>query len=288
MDLAANKGFLKEDFRIFHLRDQRQLHVEAHFHEFDKVVIPLSGSVTYTVEGTDYELRRGDVLFIRHHDVHRSHMSGKSIYDRIILWADPDFLKSCKDDGGDLERCFEQASNSRTPLYRPYADDWEQMLWFAHELEENETDTRFGQQLVRNAYFALLMTELNRCVLNEMTARHNNADSHMDVVIKYINDNISGNLVVDDLAAMCYLSRYYFMRRFKEITGYTVHGYIQLKRLTLAADLLENGESAGDAAAKCGFGDYSTFLRAFIKQYGVAPSRFTRMQRPGMASAYRE
>ncbi|MBQ4611051.1 MAG: helix-turn-helix transcriptional regulator, partial [Clostridia bacterium] len=49
------------------------------------------------------------------------------------------------------------------------------------------------------------------------------------------------------------------------------HRYIQQKRLMLAADLIKEGTPVAEAAAKCGYGDYSAFLRAFKKLFGVNP-----------------
>ena len=48
---VGRRGYLDEEFRLFHLRDQRQLQLDYHYHTFHKIVIPLSGQVTYLVEG---------------------------------------------------------------------------------------------------------------------------------------------------------------------------------------------------------------------------------------------
>ena len=50
------EGYLNENFRMFHLRDTAGQERDFHFHEFDKIVILISGSVNYMVEGTDYTL----------------------------------------------------------------------------------------------------------------------------------------------------------------------------------------------------------------------------------------
>ena len=78
------------------------------------------------------------------------------------------------------------------------------------------------------------------------------------------------------MAAMCYMSRYHFMRLFKTQTGCTVHNYIRQKRLVLAARLIREGMSASAAAAECGFSDYSAFHRAFTKTFRVSPGKIKR------------
>ena len=62
------------------------------------------------------------------------------------------------------------------------------------------------------------------------------------------------------------------MRRFRQETGYSVHGYLTEKRLLLAQQLLVRGCTPAEAAVQAGYQDYSTFSRAYKKQFGRSPS----------------
>ena len=90
--------------------------------------------------------------------------------------------------------------------------------------------------------------------------------------LSYISENLSGDLSVETLAARVFLSRYHFMRLFKDQTGSTVHAYIRQKRLLYAARLIREGMPAGQAASACGFNDYSVFNRAFRSSFGIRPT----------------
>ena len=79
---------------------------------------------------------------------------------------------------------------------------------------------------------------------------------------------------MDLLAKRFFISRYYLMHRFKEVTGYTVHQYISQKRLLRAGELIRQGVSVTRAAEQVGFSDYSTFLRAFRKTFHMSPKEF--------------
>ena len=131
------------------------------------------------------------------------------------------------------------------------------------------------------------MIEFNRCVAEAVPGRAACVDTKIDEALRYINNNLASELSVDSLANMCYLSRYYFMRRFKESTGYTVHNYICHKRLSAAAELLEEGVGVTEAAGKVGFSEYSSFLRAFKKVYSITPSEFVQ-RREKLDSLYGE
>ena len=40
-------GYLQQNFRLFHLKDKKEQQFDFHYHDFDKIVIFLSGKVTY-------------------------------------------------------------------------------------------------------------------------------------------------------------------------------------------------------------------------------------------------
>ena len=107
---------------------------------------------------------------------------------------------------------------------------------------------------------------------NETDSYH--LDPKMEEILRYIAANLEGDLSVDALAARFYMSRYYLMHRFKEITGYTVHQYTVQKRLLRAGELIREGVPVMKAAEQAGFTEYSTFLRAFRSTFHMSPREF--------------
>ncbi|MEI3306652.1 MAG: hypothetical protein V8R40_11975 [Dysosmobacter sp.] len=57
---VGKRGYLREDFRLFHLKDSRAQKLDYHYHEFDKLILFLGGKVTYVVEGVTYFLQPWD------------------------------------------------------------------------------------------------------------------------------------------------------------------------------------------------------------------------------------
>ena len=43
----AKTGYLKEDFRLFHINDRTDREFEWHYHDFHKIIVFVSGKVTY-------------------------------------------------------------------------------------------------------------------------------------------------------------------------------------------------------------------------------------------------
>lgn len=268
------EGYLNENFRMFHLRDTAGQERDFHFHEFDKIVILISGSVNYMVEGTDYSLKPWDILLVRHHMIHKALIDVSVPYERIIIYLNSSYVERFAPNGG-LMDCFAAAEKRRFCLMRPDNGEIEKLKDSLDRLDASISDTEFGAELMRGTLLAQLMVQLNRIMQRDSSRENTTAEQcgKISAALSYINENITGKLSVDELAAMCYLSRYHFMRLFKQETGCTVHNYIRQKRLVLAARLIREGMSASSAAAECGFTDYSAFHRAFSQTFGVSPGK---------------
>jgi AraC-like DNA-binding protein len=71
------------------------------------------------------------------------------------------------------------------------------------------------------------------------------------------------------------MSRYHFLRTFRQIVGLTPHQYILRTRLhTAATELRRSGRPILEIALDAGFADLSTFNRRFRATMGAAPSRY--------------
>lgn len=273
------RGYLHEDFRLFHLRDVGVEEMEYHYHEFDKIVIFLSGTAGYIIEGRFYFLEPWDVLLVSHHLIHKPVIDPTDPYERVVLYLDPGFIQSSGTQGEDLATCFRLARERQFALMRPEAEQREQLGRLLNSLEQALDDRAFGSDLLARTCFLQLLIHLNRTMVRDHTDRNEAAsqyDPKIAQALSYINDHLGEDLSVDTLSQQVYSSKYHFMRRFKDLTGCSVHRYVTQKRLLAAADLLREGATAQSACADCGFQDYSAFQRAFRRQFGVTPRDFLR------------
>ena len=72
------------------------------------------------------------------------------------------------------------------------------------------------------------------------------------------------------------MSKYYISHLFQENTGLSVHQYITKRRLSACADAMQSGQHINEIYTQLGFLNYSSFYRAFIKEYGCSPSVYLR------------
>lgn len=96
----------------------------------------------------------------------------------------------------------------------------------------------------------------------------------VEQVADYIDRHIGQGISVEELADHVHMSKYHFLRKFKEQTGVTVHNFVLNKRLIRASEELLQGRSLTEAWQYAGFTDYSTFLRNFKRAFGVSPGKY--------------
>ena len=103
----AREGYLEENYHYFHLRDSAGAERDFHFHEFDKIVLLLSGRVDYAMESIVYTLRPWDILLVPHHTIHKALIDKSAPYERIILYLDRKYFDRLMPDAR-LFGCFDR------------------------------------------------------------------------------------------------------------------------------------------------------------------------------------
>jgi len=275
----TKRGYLNDDFLFFHLKDCKGEQYEYHYHDFYKIIIFISGKVTYLIEGKAYNLKPWDILLITNRDIHKAIIAPSEPYERIVIWFNPGFLEKNSSPDSNLLDCFDISSSKKQYLLRLNPEELKLIKSNLTELEHAFKSNLFGADIAKNSLFLLLAVYLNRIFLQSDFAAHFNKiqyDDTINKIIDYINENIGGNLTLENLSEKFYLSKYTLMHKFKKQTGFTVHSFILQKRLLMAGVRIRNGCQVTEVSYECGFSDYSSFVRAFRKFYGVSPRQYAK------------
>ena len=96
----------------------------------------------------------------------------------------------------------------------------------------------------------------------------------MNNILKYVHDNIHQSLLAGDVAEKFGYSRWYFCNRFKAFTGKTFAEYVRHCRVQLAALEILSGKKVLDVAMDYGYESVGGFNKAFMKEYGCAPTEY--------------
>ena len=92
--------------------------------------------------------------------------------------------------------------------------------------------------------------------------------------IKYMEEHLTDELTMEDIAANVALSPFYFQKGFSILCGVTVSEYIRNRRLSLAGrDLQIGGCKVVDIAMKYGYDSSDSFTKAFTRFHGITPAQ---------------
>ena len=266
----------KPDFEVFHYREPRPGTVEVHHHDFYEVYCFLSGEVEFWVEGRLYHMRPGDLLLINPMELHRPILGPESrLYERIVLWIDPEYLESLSTDEVRLSRCFNNQLPTHTNLLHPTSVQRSDMLTQLGDLVRESYSREYGSGICADGIFRRFMVELNRLAMQaSSTHPHEEREDSSPLVsqvLTYIGEHYREELSLEMLAQRFYVSKYHLSHEFSRTVGVSVYRYILLKRLLIAKQQLLAGMAPGEVCVSCGFGDYTNFYRAFKAEYGISP-----------------
>jgi len=98
--------------------------------------------------------------------------------------------------------------------------------------------------------------------------------------LAYIEDNLTEDIKLSDVAEACYYSTTGIQRIFTTVFGYSLKEYVIKRRLSKAArELTMGASSVTEIAFRYTYGSLEAFSRAFSRVYNETPSNYRRMSR---------
>jgi AraC family transcriptional regulator len=126
----------------------------------------------------------------------------------------------------------------------------------------------------------LLVFELARVVSGRRDPRSAPAglsERQIRLITEYMDGHLDEKTTIADLAGLVDLTRYHFIRSFKQSTGMPPHQFMTRRRIDRAKDMLTEREtSVAEIAERTGFGSSVQFTRAFRRIVGTTPTAFRR------------
>lgn len=261
-------------FALAHLYNDEKT-MDMHIHDCYEIYFSISGGKQFLIDNRFYDIVPGDIFFINQYESHYLTQIDKEVHERIVLSIYPDFLQSISSSETDLSCCFTNREGDAPHKLHLDAEMSRRLIYLVHKIADAEG---FGADLTELCTFTELMVFLNKIFkrsphskqLDSILTNH----AKVDDIITYINRHISEDLTLDTLSAHFYLSGSYLCRIFKSTTGTTINKYITARRITIAKALLNEGMTVTETCEKCGFNDYSNFLKAFTKAVGISPKKY--------------
>lgn len=278
---SAKRGYLHTFHKFFHLKDQIKLDFDYHHHDFCKIIFMIKGKVDYVVEGKSYHLRPWDILFINHSQIHRPIIDPSEEYERIIIWIDPNELTKFNTEHSNLLECFIDSENNQNSLLRLPFKQLDSIKEQLVKINNEKKCESFGNDIFTNSLIVQILILLNRFLKDRDLISVKNDIKYDKTVVEimdYINQHLKEDISIDKIAKEFFMSKYHLMRKFKQFTGYSIHHYILQKRLLFSKSLILKDVSMSDVASQSGFTDYTSFFRAFKKEFGISPKNYVKQR----------
>ena len=269
----SRQSMQNRQFEVFHYRDQKLDGLEIHHHDFYEVYLFLGGQVQFQVEGKTYLLEPGDLLLISPQELHKPIIGQGSVYERMVLWIDRNYLNSLCTEETDLSACFDPEMPGHTNLLRPGKVRSAQLQGLLESLTKEYYGAQMGSTICAKGLLMQFLVEVNR-LAGQTADKLRQEPDLMGQVIAYIGNHYQENLTLETLAKQFYVSKFYLSHEFRARVGISIHRYIIFRRLLQARDLMASGMSPGQAFGSCGFGDYANFYRAFKAEYSISPQEY--------------
>ena len=272
-----------QEFELYHIASPRMTTPEYHSHDFYEIYWFISGDASAYVEEYAYSLAPGDVVIFPPGYMHRAvHHNPEAFYERMFLYIPRDVLRGMGNRDYALVDVLDACAARAQFRFALSAERFEHCRYAVHEIIRDALDNAQPcQSLINRCRVNLLLTLL--CSWFEELKGEPGAlpTGRIGSVISYINEHIAEDLSLDTLSSHFYISKYHLMRLFKSYTDRSIYRFILAKRVTLAKLMLQSGASPSEAALRCGFGDYSSFYKAFRKETGLSPNRYLACLRAG-------
>ena len=252
--------------------------VHIHYNDYE-VYYLLEGERCYFIGTKIYHLKQGSLVFVRRNVIHKTALSREAHHDRILLEISRSYLESVFAITGELT------------LHDFFQDD---CIILSLESEEQNFITELllalGRELgTKNSGFRLLVKSLvaelfiyakrmeNKANYSASSRTDDPRHRQIEQIACYIAENCCSPLSLNSIAEQFYMNKCYLSRIFKEITGFTVNGYLHARRIQKARSLLiQNSMNISEVSEAAGYENLTYFERVFKKHTGMSPLEYRR------------
>lgn len=272
----SRQYMISKDFELYYYNDQNLAKVDRHSHNYYEFYFFLEGEVSLQIEQTVCPVRFGDMVMIPPDIPHQLINKCASVpYRRFVFWISRDYCRRLHDISADYTYLMDYVEKTGTYLFHNDSVEFNsiqsRILMLLEELHAN----RFGRDAQISLYLNDLILHLNRVIyLRTHSAALQQDLSLYRQLTQYIEDHLTEDLSLDNLAKDFFISKYHIAHVFKNNIGISIHQYITKKRLALCREAILSNRSITEVFQMFGFRDYSSFYRAFKKEYGISPKDF--------------
>lgn len=272
--LLQEISFKSDDFKITVSESKVSASKDA-FHPEIEIKLFYEGESIQTIGSKTIVARVGDITIANPYEVHANIQTDLHSGKYYLIMIDLDFFKNTGFIDIDLRSLLITDGSAFNNHIRNNKRLNQILL---RVIEEANEQKEYYQSIIRNLmaeFFSLLLRdEIYKGNPRLLTTKEIKKATLIAPAITKIFNDYNKNITIDELAELCHLSKFYFCRIFKEVTGDTPTNYISHHRIHIAKAMLKDkSKSIQQIATLCGYNDISYFYRCYKKITGKSPRK---------------
>ncbi len=280
MDYSQYETFDFDSISAFNLSTgHKGRSFRMHWHSYGEILLVGGGETNiYKVNQNTYQLSEGDFVLVWPMEMHEILDADRE--KALVIQFSNSFISSLLD----LQRLMHFYRNLHVIERKKHPELSAKLQTIAYRMKDiflSETDNRELRCMMLLMEFILTLDEHRAEFSSELSVgvRSNFNDDVMQRMIM-VTDYIKSNLTAEDLSQQAMadkagISKDYFSRIFKNVTGMNYSKWLNTIRLEKAIELLvEKDIPLTQVAMLSGFHSISSFNRVFYDEKGMSPSEY--------------
>ena len=279
MRVFRSEEFMEKDSVIYlHSKTVSKGH-SVHSHDFIEIVYITDGEGVQVIDGTSYNVHRGDMLFLNYGSTHSYSCQDQFSYIEIF------FSPKLVEDGSITASnalallalsSFDNMRGGENCGKMSFSGDERKEVEFilSAMLEEQakyENSINSAKTVMENYLNVLLVKMMRKATNSDETI----AEDIWHSLKQYIDDHSEEKITLNSLASKSFYNPSYLSRAFKQKFGISPMEYIRGRKIDLAMSLLSDTDrSIEEIVKEIGFSDRSAFYHAFFKSTGLTPTEY--------------
>ena len=259
--------------------NERMLVTQYHCHDYYELYIHLRGGEYMGVDNKLYLLKPNQIFIIPPFYMHGLSCTGElQGYERAYLNLSPEVMETLgcgQVNLGDYLQSFTARGQYTYQLDENRAKRFVQCIRMIRN--DRDRDLKPTERFQHYARMIELLSLICQIMGEEQPEQEGVvSNSVIQDVLSYINNHYTEELRVSELARSFNISESYLSHEFSRFTNRSVYDYILYRRIMLSKQMMMGEDSLNVIAFRCGFNDYSNYLRSFSRLAGMPPSQYRR------------
>ena len=250
-----------------------------HWHTEFEIIRILSGTYNLCIAESEIQFNQGDIAILPPRIIHGdAEDKGECKYESVVF-----DLEMIRLHGYASDNFINRIISSEITLNYKIPSTQKDILKVVNSFFDCLQSERPGYESIPSGYLLVIfgLIEKNKLYTQKeiLPAKKRVRTEKLEIILDLMRRKYSTDISLEEMADAAGFSPKYFCRIFREMTGKAPVEYLNWFRVNRACSMLrESNEKLQDISRKCGFKDFSYFIKIFHKYKGTTPLKYRRLE----------